>query len=78
MITPAGIPAAGVAYLHCPHCEQTAWFDTSIEPPHHCRRCGTELAVMPERHANSLTTALLRRFERDMQLDTGRLRFVRG
>ena len=33
---------------------------------------------MPARHAASLTMALRARFERDMSVEAGRIRFVRG
>ena len=67
-----------MAYLHCPNCERTGWLDASGEPPQHCRHCGAELTPMPSRHAASLTMALRARFERDMSLEAGRIRFVRG
>ena len=65
-------------YYHCPNCERTAWLEATDEPPPQCRHCGSELALMPARHAASLTTALRARFQRDMSLEPTRVRFVRG
>lgn len=65
-------------YYHCPNCERTAWLEATDEPPAQCRHCGSELALMPARHAASLTTALRARFQRDMTLEPTRVRFVRG
>ena len=52
-------------------------FVFGLAPPQ-CRHCGGELALMPARHAASLTTALRARFQRDKTLEAGRGRFVRG
>jgi hypothetical protein len=65
-------------YLHCPSCAETAWLDTTVDPPLRCRRCEAELAPMPAPVARSLTAAVQDRFERDVQRDAGRPRFVRG
>ena len=67
-----------MAYLHCPNCDRTAWLDLTTEPPLVCRHCHAALEPMSPRRACSLTTAVLGRFERDMQLDAGHRRFVRG
>jgi hypothetical protein len=66
-----------VPYLVCPGCEQSAWLDSTAEPPLRCPRCETPLAPMPARQARSLTRAVTARFRREMRLDGDRGRFVR-
>jgi ribosomal protein L37AE/L43A len=65
-------------YLHCPSCDRTAWLDSTAAPPRHCRDCDSPLAPMAAQQVRILTAAVLERFERDMQVDAARPRFVRG
>jgi hypothetical protein len=67
-----------VGYLHCPSCARTAWLDATAEPPLLCGQCETPLAPMPAPLPPALAGALRERFERDLRLDAGRPRFVRG
>jgi hypothetical protein len=67
-----------MSYLHCPRCDRMAWLDAGVEPAPRCCHCNSALAPMPVRRALVLTGALRDRFERDMQGDARRPRFVRA
>jgi len=66
-----------VAYLHCPHCDRTAWLAADAGPAPHCRHCAAPLAPMPARRAHLLAAAVRERFARDIEGDALRPRFVR-
>jgi tRNA(Ile2) C34 agmatinyltransferase TiaS len=64
-------------YLHCPHCQRTAWLQSTGEPGLRCRHCDATLTPMPEGDARFLAAAVRERFRRDERLNAGRPRFVR-
>jgi hypothetical protein len=64
-------------YLYCHSCAETAWLDTTADPPLRCGRCEAALVPMPAPMARSLTAAVQERFERDTHLQAERPRFVR-
>jgi hypothetical protein len=66
-----------MAYLHCPHCDGTAWLDSTTDPALVCVHCETPLTPMPAGYARRLIRALRQRFEDDARLDSAHPRFVR-
>jgi hypothetical protein len=68
-----------MAYLHCPSCHRSAWLGDAAPHGARCRRCDAALTAVVGAAADPLLTAAVRaRFGRDMRLDAGRGRFVRG
>jgi hypothetical protein len=75
----AGVDAAlPMPYLHCAHCNRTAWLHATQEPGARCRHCDAVLTEMPAGQARFLVSAVRERFALDAQQDGLRRRFLRS